>query len=527
LSPSPSASPEASTHNDLYTRVSDAADDGRFVIAWANYDNNSVPVVMAQCFGSDGNPTTAQFVVPSYGDQTSSFPDVAMGHDGTFVVIWTGPDIDYTADAVVRSGIQARMYSADGTPLGDQFRVNDISYSWFYNPAISMNKVDKSFIIVWERQWLENKPGFPGNWYQDIECQRYDSAGNKVAVNFEVNTPTSNASGSDWYCTLPSVGIAETGDFVIVWSYQTNNVNAATWCRRYKSTGVPYAAEFKANTANELIGSGSASVDVAVAASGAFTVIWSAYSNTIGGYSTWMRRYNSSGTALAVPAIVNTAQRDYGQNVNRIACDRDGNFTVIWDNPYIPDDPIANISKYGILARSFTAAGVATTDEYIVNNPGLAHRGIDDQYWPDVARNNSTGKWVAAWCGYQGVAPSGGIMGVWHSQIVGTPLPAVAFVITAPLSGSYVAGAHVPVTWTASGIQANSKVNLGITTSPSVYTPATWISVGVIVAENGSFSLDWDTTGIAAGTYYVIGYIFNEDTSVSTYYHAASSFKIT
>jgi hypothetical protein len=484
---------------------------------------------MAQCFNANGNPTTPQFVVPSYSDQTSSFPDIAMAPDGTFVIVWAGPDIDYTADAVVRSGIQARMYSANGTPLGNQFRVNAISYSWFYNPAISMNQVDKSFIVVWERLWLTNKPGFPGNWYQDIECQRYDGAGTMVASNFEVNTPTSDASGSDWYCTLPSVGVAETGDFVIVWSYQTTTANASTWCRRYKSTGVPYAAEFNTNTVNEVIGSSNASVDVAVAASGAFTVIWSAYSSTISGYSTWTRCYNSSGTALAVPFLANTAKRDYGQNVNRIACDRDGNFTVIWDNPYIPDDPIANISKYGILARSFTAAGVATTDEYIVNNPNLAHRGIDNQYWPDVARNNSTGKWVAAWCGYQGVAPSGGIVGIWHSQVIGTPLPTVTFTITAPLSGSYARGTHITVTWTASGLQPGItyKVNLGYTTSKTGYTAAGWASFGLISGANGSWTFDWDTTPVAAGTYYMMGYIFNEDTSTTYYSHASTTFKIT
>jgi len=458
---------------------------------------------MAQCFAADGSPTTAQFVVPSYGDPTSFDPTVAMAPDGTFVIAWRGGDLDYS------SGIQARMFSAAGVPLGDQFRVNALKDAYYITPSIGMRSTDKSFIVIWSEynEDVHLSYGF-------VYGQRFNAAGTKVgASNFRICT-----SNTSWKQN-GDVDVGDNGNSVVIWNSAQDGYYAA-WAQRLDAFGNKIGSEFKVNTSQNTL-SESVEPRVSVAGNGSFVAAWQRFTDA-SGYGIYARRYDSSGVAQGNDFLVNQHETNWQWRPD-VACDANGNFAVVWQSYNNPDDPIT--SDYGIIARQYNAAGTATTNEYVVNNPNLEHRGILDQLSPAITRRSGDGKWTCAWYGYQGIAPSGGILGVWHSQVVGNPLPPIAWNLTAPLSGSYSTGTPVTVSWNASGCQSGYIVNLCYTTDPAWGGTPQWISVGEIPAVNGSSSWEWDTTGVPPGTYYIAGYIWNG--SAPTYAHAGSTFIIT
>jgi hypothetical protein len=500
LSPSPSAD---ITHDYGTPAVSDIV-DGRFVIAWVNNDVVSSPVVMAQLFTAANTAVTGAFVVPSYVDTTSSEPAVAMAYDGTFIITWTGPDIDFS------TGIHARMYSATGVPLGDQFRVNALANSIYYDPAIAINPTTKAFIVVW------------CELYRDISAtdvsvygQRFSAAGAKVgSTNFKIST------GAGLHRTT-DIDVADNGNYVVVYSYdpQIYGVSEHVYGQRLNSSGAKLGAEFQISTSTGSTGGLYMHSRVAVAPSGTFVVTWYRY----GTRRIYGQRYTAAGVK-AGSEFTPDIDTGYSHRYPDVGCDRDGNFTIVWQSYHQPDDPIDS-NNIGIVARQYNASGTAVTGEYVVNNPALAHRGIGDQTNPAISRKAGSGKWVTAWVGLQGVAPSGGIAGVWHSQTTGSPAPTISLSFSAPVSGSYVAGTTIAIQWYAVGIQSGYTANLCYATQPNTSGTEYWISVGEITVVNGTASWNWDTTGVPAGTYYIGGYIWNGSTA--TYGFGATSFTIT
>ena len=112
-----------------------------------------------------------------------------------------------------------------------------------------------------------------------------------------------------------------------------------------------------------------------------------------------------------------------------------------------------------------------------------------------------------------------------------TITPAQAFTITAPTSGTYAAGQTVTIQWTAGNVPAGGKISLcydtNTTFSPSGSLDGTehWIEIDGVAAANGNGSYTWNTSGVAAGTYYIAGYLWDGG-NVFTFSHLTQAITI-
>ena len=102
----------------------------------------------------------------------------------------------------------------------------------------------------------------------------------------------------------------------------------------------------------------------------------------------------------------------------------------------------------------------------------------------------------------------------------GTP----SFAVTGPTSGTFTAGQAVAIQWTAANIDAGSTISLAYDTTSNWGNPK-WIEVDRVSAANGSGSYTWNTSGIAAGTYYLAGYLY--DGGKAYFSHLGSAIGIT
>ncbi len=93
------------------------ANDG-FIVAWLDTESDGEEYgVVARSFDGDGCPRTEPFVVntTTAGNQTAAA--VAVAADGRIAIAWNGTDDD-------GSGVFGQLFAADGTQVGEEFRLN-------------------------------------------------------------------------------------------------------------------------------------------------------------------------------------------------------------------------------------------------------------------------------------------------------------------------------------------------------------------------------------------------------------------
>jgi len=284
----------------------------------------------------------------------------------------------WTGSDANQSGIRGQRYDSAGNPLGTEFQVNTYTPDSQAYPAVGAD-ASGAFVVVWQSVHLVTPEPFPlFEW--SLFGQRYAPSGAPVGTEFRVNGPLGDEQRP------PAIAVAPSGAFLIVWSqglFQAPPGPFDIYARRYDSSGVPQGPEFRVNTywtGSQLLGF------VAADPAGNFVVVWS------GGYFdvTWDvfgQRYAASGDPLGPEFRVNTDTA--GQQFDpAVATDVAGNFVVAWGDAYYG---YPQPKPIGVFGQRFASSGAPVGPEYRVNtNTTGFHRH------PDIAVDGS-GNFVIAW----------------------------------------------------------------------------------------------------------------------------------
>ncbi len=247
------------------------------------------------------------------GDQQA--PDVAVAADGTFVVVWQGPDTELT-------GIFARRFNADGTPLdAAEFQVNSFMDLAQFSPTVSMN-ANHQFVVA----WVSDHPAVsdPIDNEKSIFVQAYDSSlatsGPEILVHRFVKDAQEH----------PDVGIDAAGNFVVVW--QSVNQDGNTWgvfARQFLADKTPVQIrEFVVNSTKK---APQRYPSVGVAEDGRFVVSWQSSSDLQEG-SSWdlfSQQYSADGLREGGETAINTFLE--GPQIHPVVAQApDGEYGVFW-----------------------------------------------------------------------------------------------------------------------------------------------------------------------------------------------------
>ena len=111
------------------------------------------------------------------------------------------------------------------SPVGSEFRVNTTTAGTQIDQSIAMD-ADGDFVVAWQSYGQDGSGS-------GIFAQRYDSAGAKEGVEFQVNSFTASHQQS------PSVAMDADGDFVIAWrSNLQDGSGDGIYAQRYNAAGV-------------------------------------------------------------------------------------------------------------------------------------------------------------------------------------------------------------------------------------------------------------------------------------------------
>jgi hypothetical protein len=265
-------------------------------------------------------------------------PSVALGPSGVLLVAWSA-----TQATASEQDIHARFFNNDGTPLSEEFQVNDVGTEDGVDsqrPSVAVNN-SGDYVIAWE--------GF------------VDADGPKVIVGEQLSVDTSGivSEGADFQMSR---------DYGLLYS---STVGAP-------SVGIDDAGYITVTFTNEF----TADLD------DVSTFGYEARFDLFAGTTRIGEFYAASGNA--VPALPNTgkgetASRNYSNSV--VAVNARGDIAIAWN----ADDAEAETSNtWGIFGDAIPIAGTA------IFNHQINSTEADDQIYPSIGMD-SNGNFAASW----------------------------------------------------------------------------------------------------------------------------------
>ena len=131
---------------------------------------------------------------PGSGRSFETYPSVACGDAGDFVVVWN----DYAYPLATAPGILGRRFDSAGAPEGTEFQVNTYTSGYFRQPKVATDG-DRDFVVVWTAG-----PGIDGSG-SGVFGQRFASNGDFLGTEFQVNSYTMHDQ------QFPSVAVRRRG----------------------------------------------------------------------------------------------------------------------------------------------------------------------------------------------------------------------------------------------------------------------------------------------------------------------------
>jgi Ca2+-binding RTX toxin-like protein len=97
--------------------------NGGFVATWESSELDGSRTIVARIFSATGVPLTDEFIVNTVTAGTQHFPSVASFPDGRFIINWSSSGEE--GDSSGQSNVYAQIFSAEGVRIGSPFRVNE------------------------------------------------------------------------------------------------------------------------------------------------------------------------------------------------------------------------------------------------------------------------------------------------------------------------------------------------------------------------------------------------------------------
>ncbi len=371
---------------------------GNFTTVWVQNSNTN-----CRRFLNDGTPVGASFVVNNVSASCYG-PSIAVDSSGRTVVTWSdNHEYNYR--------VYGQIYDDTGSPAGTNFPISDSSQTMPMISDVSLNH-KKEFITAW---------GFNG----DIWCQRFDSLGNKIGVNFMV----SNNFGGDY----PAIKCDRNGNFLITWVSGSPSYQSEVFCRLFDSTATPITDVVKLNEPsfthswhpkvtnfqnslwfvvwedsfsnvylqrissegillgnniqiNEPVGEWNRYPDIDVS-NGNINITWTRRVTSYI-YDIVLQVVSSDGSLIGQNKIISDDKGGSGQYWPAIAADTTGNFFIVWDDARTPEQ-MGLLNQYG---KRFDSQGNPLCEDFRINE------NIDSRY--SSISLNKLGLYVTAWVEY-------------------------------------------------------------------------------------------------------------------------------
>ncbi|TWA66655.1 hypothetical protein FBZ85_1552, partial [Azospirillum brasilense] len=201
--------------------------NGNYVVTWHSLgqDNNTVNPntscgVYSQLYRADGTPIGGESLVNTYTLYAQYGQRVTALSDGRYLIVWQSENQDGSG-----WGTYGQRFAADGSRIGDEFRVNANAPDTQYLPSVA-GLAGGGFVASWTY-------GLNPQSHTDIHLRRFDAFGNAVTGDVLVNGTTAGHQDNS-----EVVGLSD-GGFLVLWQSQGQDGSGyGLYARRYTAAGV-------------------------------------------------------------------------------------------------------------------------------------------------------------------------------------------------------------------------------------------------------------------------------------------------
>lgn len=285
------------------------------------------------------------FVVNTSRSGEQSHSEVAVMSDGKFVVAWRSASTD--GDGY---GISAQIYSEVGAALGSEIQINQTVAGHQTNVQVT-ELTDVGFAATWTSF---GQDGDQGGIYAAV----YNSSGNTLVTEFQVNSTTNGNQGAYWDGL--SLDQLSNGNMVFAWnSDQTTNNSTDVYGKIISSAGVTVVDEF---ILNSTLSSLQSDPKVTATQDGGFITVWQSYDPGGTYFDIKAQKFSAEGVMQGSEFTVNTetASQQISPEVTELS---NGDYVIVWASA---EQDTA--TSYGIFGQMFEADGTAKGSEFQVNS---------------------------------------------------------------------------------------------------------------------------------------------------------------
>ena len=342
-----------STLGDQENPAVAVADDGLFVVVWESPDASGSVGVFGSLRAADGTPIVQEFLVNQVtaGDQTN--PSVAMRANGDFLVLWQNGSVNANGLGT-NEDIFGRIFVI-GTGPGQQFPVNRITLGDQEQPAAAANRVNGRWLTTW--QGLDLVSSIASIFYLELLPDGPPAPGIlEILLNLLTPGPRRHVA----------VAANATGEGVAVW--EAPDVNGSGIFARRIANGQPTGQQEQVNLSVE---GNQRDPSVAIDERGLFVTVWvndlPAQAPLGSPIVVQGRKKASSSFALLPPPRDGEFQiSTSGGNPEDpwVANTSRGNFVVAWQAEGVddPPDPLGRAALYRLYADPIFAGDFETGD---------------------------------------------------------------------------------------------------------------------------------------------------------------------
>jgi len=329
-----------------------ALENGNFVVVYMAADG-WLNGISGQLFNPDGDKIGNEFQVNTYTTNEQVTPSITALRDDEFVIMWESTDQDGDRD-----GIYGQLLRANGTKIGDEFRVNTHTIDRQYRASGTKISNDK-FLATW---YSENQDVSGSSIYG----QYFYVNGTKIGGEF----PVSSYSTLSSQLTCKGTQLSD-GMFVLVFdSYFESFSGRQTVAQFFDEDGTKIGDEFMVNT--PINGTTQYIPSVATLSDDKFVVVWETYVRDGDSYDGWGQLFKKD---IAPILANNTLTIDENQtavltNYELSALDVDNdNLNLIFSTSNIQHGQFEIVSN-GTMATEFTQQQVIDGDIRFIHDGG-------------------------------------------------------------------------------------------------------------------------------------------------------------
>ena len=364
--------------------------DGAFMVVWSQNDADAGDSsIFIQRFDTSGHPVGAPFQIesPDRADGNDDSPQVSMlGHDGAFVLTWSGVDADGDYS------IYVQRFDPQGQPIGVTTRLEPAGSTDGDDHDVQITALgdDGAYVVTWQ--------GKDASYNTGVFVQRFLPDGSKA-------TPEPQQVSIDGDPQDPQItAVGRQGAFVVTWTQYDGNDSHYIHVQRFRADGSPDGPSLKLDGAFVENHYDRKPQITALGADGAYVVTWQGIDSE-DGTCIYVQEFRADGSAATpIPLQLRGPDTHGSENYKPqvSAAGTEGGYVVTWVGQdtsgheqifvqrFHMDGPILGLDTTRNQGDSVEVQSSGTGTVYLVHDSVAVHSltditGAAGQLWNSVA----------------------------------------------------------------------------------------------------------------------------------------------